>query len=248
VEERLQKILARIGVAPRRKAETLIAAGRVSVNGKIVQTLGTKADARHDQIRLDGKLIPADTERVYMVLHKPRGYVTTLHDPQGRPIVTDLIAGIGVRVFPVGRLDYDSEGLLFLTNDGEFAQRVLHPRYGITKTYNVKIQGHLDRDALRSLQAGLDLSDGRFEPLQVVVNKVNPKSTWVTISIHEGRNRLIRHAFASMGHLVRRLIRVSVGDVFLGSLRVGTWRNMTPQEVERLMVRSQMPQIRKKLS
>ena len=185
MEERLQKILSRAGVASRRTAEKMISAGRISVNGVIVQGQGIKADIDRDQIRVDGKLISAEMEKVYIVLNKPKGYMTTLKDPEGRPIVTDLLAGIGVRVFPVGRLDYDSEGLLFLTNDGEFAQRLQHPRYRVQKTYRVKIEGHLHNRELQKLGTGVDLPDGKFTPLRVAVEKVNPKSTWLTLIVHE---------------------------------------------------------------
>jgi 23S rRNA pseudouridine2605 synthase len=248
MEERLQKILSRAGVASRRTAEKMISGGRISVNGLIVRQQGSKADISHDEIRVDDKLIAAETEKLYIVLNKPKGYVTTLKDPEGRPIVTDLLAGINVRVFPVGRLDYDSEGLLFLTNDGEFAQNLQHPRYEIKKTYRVKIEGHLNKDELQMLQKGVDLPDGQFIPSRVAIEKVNPKSTWLILVIHDGRNRVIRRAFESLGHFVSRLIRISFGDVVLDSLAEGAWRNLHPKEVARLMVQPQVHKIRKKLS
>jgi 23S rRNA pseudouridine2605 synthase len=248
MEERLQKILSRAGVASRRTAEKMISAGRISVNGVIVREQGIKADIHHDEIRVDDKLISVETEKIYIVLNKPRGYVTTLKDPEGRPIVTDLLAGIDGRVFPVGRLDYDSEGLLFLTNDGEFAQRLQHPRYEIKKIYRIKIEGRLNKDELQMLEKGVDLPDGRFMPLRVTIEKVNPKSTWLSLMIYDGRNRVIRRAFESMGHFVSRLIRVSFGDVALDSLGEGTWRNLYHKEVEWLMIQSQVHRIRKKLS
>jgi 23S rRNA pseudouridine2605 synthase len=248
MEERLQKILSRAGVASRRTAEGMISAGRISVNGVIVREPGSKADVHHDRIRVDDKLISTEIEKIYILLNKPRGYVTTLKDPEGRRIVADLLAGIDVRVFPVGRLDYDSEGLLLLTNDGEFAQRLQHPRYEVEKTYRVKIEGHLNKDELRNLEKGVDLPDGRFIPSRVAVEKVNSKSTWLRLTIHEGKNRVIRRAFDSMGHFVSRLIRISFGDIVLDSLPEGAWRNLHPREVKRLMVQRHGPIIRKKLS
>jgi 23S rRNA pseudouridine2605 synthase len=247
MEERLQKILSQAGIASRRAAEKMISAGRVSVNGVIVRTQGSKADIRHDEIRVDDKLISVDSEKIYIVLNKPKGYITTLKDPEGRPIVTDLLKGIDVRVFPVGRLDYDSEGILFLTNDGNFAQRLQHPRYEIEKTYRVKIEGHLRTNEAQMLEKGINLPDGRFAPLRVAIEKVNPQSTWLTLIIHEGRNRVIRRAFETMGHFVSRLIRVSFGDIALGSLAEGAWRNLRPKEVERLMRQTQVYGIRKKI-
>jgi len=236
MEERLQKILSRAGVSSRRAAEKMIAEGRISVNRTIVVEPGTKADPGKDEIRLDGRLISLETERIYLMLHKPKGYVTTLSDPQGRPIVTDLLNGVAARVYPVGRLDYDSEGLLILTNDGEFAQRLQHPRYGIPKTYRVKVEGHLLKGELKALENGIDLPDGRFAPAEIELKKTNPRSTWLTITLTDGRNRVIRRAFDSLGHPVARLVRVAVADITLASLHEGAWRLLTSREVERLLI------------
>jgi len=236
MEERLQKILSRAGVSSRRAAEKMIAEGRISVNGTVVVEPGTKADPGRDEIRLDGRLISLETERIYLMLHKPKGYVTTLSDPQGRSIVTDLLNGVAARVYPVGRLDYDSEGLLILTNDGEFAQRLQHPRYGIPKTYRVKVEGRLPKGELTALLNGIDLPDGRFAPTDVHLEKTNPGSTWFTMTITDGRNRVIRRAFDSLGHSVVRLIRVAVADIALSTLREGAWRMLTSREVERLLI------------
>ena len=235
MEERLQKILSRAGVSSRRAAEKMIAEGRISVNGTVVVEPGTKAEPGKDEIRLDGRLISLETDRIYLMLHKPKGYVTTLSDPQGRPIVTDLLNGVATRVYPVGRLDYDSEGLLILTNDGDFAQRLQHPRYGIPKTYRVKVEGHLPKGELKALENGIDLPDGRFAPSEVRLEKTNPGSTWLAITMSDGRNRVIRRAFDSLGHSVARLIRVAIADVTLAALREGAWRLLTPREVERLL-------------
>lgn len=233
--ERLQKIIANAGIASRRAAESLIRQGRVSVNGVIVKEMGSKADPERDEIRLDGRLISTDVSKLYLMVYKPAGYVTTLKDPEGRRIVTDLLHGIEERVFPVGRLDYDSEGLIILTNDGDFAQKMQHPRYGIPKTYLVKIKGSLKPREMRAIQAGVRLEDGLFTPEEVVVEKTNPKSTWLRVTIIEGRNRVIRRAFDAVGHSVGRLIRIALGGVQLGDLKEGKFRFLTKREIVLLL-------------
>lgn len=234
MQERLQKILSTAGVSSRRAAERMIAEGRISVNGVVITQPGTKADPRKDDIRVDGRLVSMEADRVYIMLNKPQGYVTTLSDPQGRPIVTDLVNGVMERVYPVGRLDYDSEGLLLLTNDGDFAQRLQHPRYGVPKRYRVKVEGMLQKSDLKALQDGVDLEDGRFAPADVCLEKTNRGSTWLAMTITDGRNRVIRRAFDTLGHSVVRLVRIAVGDLSLGSLAEGAWRALTPRELERL--------------
>lgn len=231
MEERLQKILSQAGVASRRSAERLIAEGRVRLNGVPVTVPGMKADSGKDEIRVDGRLISCEKERVYLMLHKPRGYITSMSDPQGRPIVTDLLIGLSTRVFPVGRLDYDSEGLLLLTNDGEFALRLQHPRYGIPKRYRVKLAGRILPSTLKRLEKGVELADGPFMPDDIVLEKTNPGSTWLALTIRDGRNRVIRRAFEALGHDLARLVRVAVGPLALGSLAQGTWRFLTTGEV-----------------
>jgi len=232
VEERLQKILSQAGVASRRTAEKMIAEGRVSVNRVMATEPGTKADPVRDEIRVDGRLISCEREKIYILLHKPQGVVTTLSDPQGRPIVTDLLEGVTDRVFPVGRLDYDSEGLLILTNDGEFSQRLQHPSYGIPKTYRVKVEGNPGKKEIQMLKNGLYLPDGRFAPVDVCIEKTNQESAWLRLIIMDGRNRVIRRTFEALGHPVRRLIRVAVGDVTLNAVREGAWRRLTRKEVD----------------
>ncbi len=248
MEERLQKILSNAGLSSRRAAEKMISDGRISVNGVVVREQGTRADAGRDEIRVDGKLVSFENEKVYIVLNKPAGYVTTLSDPQGRPIVTDLLKGVAERVFPIGRLDYDSEGLLLLTNDGDFAQRLQHPRYKVPKTYRVKIEGRLNRIELQGLEKGIDLPDGRFAPTFIATEKFNPKSAWLRLTIHDGRNRVIRRAFDSIGHSVTRLVRVSFGDITLEALGEGEWRSLSHGEVALLVRQSQAHQEGKKLS
>lgn len=236
--ERLQKIIAGAGITSRRAAETLITEGRVSVNGVVVRELGSKADPTRDEIRVNGRLISTEVSRVYLMLNKPSGYVTTLKDPEGRPIVTDLLAGIEERVFPVGRLDYDSEGLLILTNDGDFSQKLQHPRHRIPKTYLVKVRGGLTRRELGEIEKGVELEDGIFAPTEMRVEKTNPKSTWVRLTIHEGRNRVIRRLFDAVGHPVARLIRTGIGEVQLGNLKEAEFRPLKKREVEQLLSRA----------
>ncbi|OIP92857.1 MAG: pseudouridine synthase [Syntrophaceae bacterium CG2_30_49_12] len=236
MEERLQKIIARAGFASRRAAEKMIKEGRVRVNNAVVRQLGTKADVEKDEVRVDGNLISSEVAKIYLMLHKPGGYVTTLHDPQGRPIITDLLSDVSERVFPVGRLDYDSEGLLLMTNDGVFAQRLLHPRFGIPKTYKVKIRGDLTGSEIRDLEKGIELDDGKFRPEAFRVEKTNRKSCWVSLTITEGRSRMIRRGFASLGHPVVRLIRVAISDVSLGDLKAGAYRSLTKREVQKLLL------------
>lgn len=235
MEERLQKIIAAAGICSRRAAEELILAGKVQVNDRVVRQLGTKADPQRDEIRVEGRLITTEVERLYLMLNKPAGYVTTLKDPEGRPVVTDLLREVGGRVYPVGRLDYDSEGLLILTNDGAFAERVQHPRYEIPRTYLAKVRGRVTRKELQSLLKGIELEDGPFTVDGIQEEKFNEKSQWLRVTISEGRNRIIRRAMEALGHPVARLIRVSVGDLELGDLKPGQYRRLRKKEVEGLL-------------
>lgn len=235
MKERLQKIIASAGVASRRNAEKLISDGRVTVNHVVARELGVKADSQKDEIRVDDKLVFAEVSKIYLMLNKPRGYVTTLYDPQKRHIVTELLLGISDRVFPVGRLDYDSEGLLLLTNDGDFSQKIQHPGFSIPKTYEVKVEGILTDHDLRSLTKGARLDDGRFKPDRLELMKRGTKNTWVTLTISEGRNRLIRRGFEALNHSVIRLIRTAVSDLQLGTLKTGAYRHLTKKEVKKLL-------------
>jgi len=242
MEERLQKIIAAAGICSRRAAEELILAGKVQVNDRVVRQLGAKADPGRDEIRVDGRLISTEVERVYLMLNKPAGYVTTLKDPEGRPIVTDLLRDVPERVFPVGRLDYDSEGLLLLTNDGGFAERIQHPRYAIPRTYLVKVRGRVTRKDIQALISGIELEDGPFTVDGVQEEKSNEKSQWLRITISEGRNRIIRRAMEALGHPVARLIRIAVGNLELGSLKPGEYRRLRRRDVEGLL----RPRLKKK--
>jgi 23S rRNA pseudouridine2605 synthase len=234
VQERLQKVIAQAGLASRRDAEKMILAGRVSINNRVVKQMGSKADIEKDEIRLDVMLIYAELEKIYIMLNKPTGYVTTLRDPQNRPIVSDLLPAEVPRVFPAGRLDYDSQGLLLLTNDGDFAQRLIHPRFRIPKVYQVKIKGRLSNSEIRALQFGVELDDGKFKPEDVRVVKVNEKSTWLSITLRSGKNRIIRRAFEALGHDVAELVRTRIGDLELGNLKTGAHRFLTQAETQKL--------------
>ena len=233
--ERLQKILARAGVASRRAAEEMILAGRITVNGEVVNTLGSQA-APGDEICVDGKALAGAETKRYLMLHKPTGYVTTVHDPQGRPTVKDLVSSIPERLYPVGRLDFDSEGLLIMTNDGDFAYRLQHPRFGVPKTYRVKVEGRLGSNDLEQLAAGIRLPDGVFKPAAVRLERVTQTGTWLRLTITEGRNRIIRRVMDQMGYPVRRLIRVAEGGVELGTLKKGEFRDLSPVEMETLVI------------
>ena len=231
--ERLQKILARAGVASRRAAEELIRAGRVTVNGEVVRELGAKADAQADDVRLDGERLRAQRLR-YLLLHKPVGVVTTLDDPERRTTVRDLLPADLDRVYPVGRLDYHSSGLLLLTNDGELAMRLLHPRYRIPRTYRVKILGHLTPEKLARLRRGVRLEEGMTGPAEVDVERRLEGKTWLRITIREGKRREIRRMCEALGYRVERLTRIRFGPIDLGRLPAGQWRPLEAPEVEAL--------------
>ncbi len=239
MEERIQKILARCGIASRRSAEHMMLEGRVTLNDLVVTQLGTKADLARDVIRVDGGMISeAAVSPIYLMLNKPPGYVVTLSDPHGRPIVSDLLRDVSDRVFPVGRLDYDSEGLLLMTNDGDLSYRIQHPRFKIPKTYMVKVQGNLTRIDLENIRKGAVLPDGPFKPVLVSSDKINRKSSWVEMTILEGRNRVIRRFFEQINHPVVRLIRIAIADLGLGDLKTGEYRYLHNKEVKSLIEHS----------
>ena len=229
MEERLQKLLSAAGVCSRRAAEAYITAGRVTVNGQTAE-LGQRADPKRDEILVDGKPLAPKAEHVYLLLNKPRGYVTTLSDEQGRKTVADLVANCGVRVYPVGRLDLDSEGLLLMTNDGDLMQHLLHPSGEINKTYHVSVYGPV-AGAAKRLEAITDLEGERIRPAEVEVLRRTGEAAELAITIHEGKNRQIRRMCASCGLTVKRLRRVKEHSLVLGDLPVGTWRYLTAEEV-----------------
>ena len=232
MEERLQKILSAAGVCSRRAAEGYITAGRVAVNGQIAE-LGWKADLDRDEIRVDGKLLSGAEEKVYLLLNKPRGYVTTLSDEKGRKNVAELVKDCGVRVYPVGSLDLDSEGLLLMTNDGDFMQHLLHPSGEINKIYHVSVFGPVGK-AAEKLSSITDLDGEKIRPAQVKVLKLSAQTAELEITIHEGKNRQIRRMCAACDLTVKRLRRVQEHSLALGDLPVGQWRYLTEQEIAAL--------------
>ena len=232
MKERLQKILAQRGICSRRKAEEWIAAGRVSVNGRPC-SLGDTADADLDRITLDGKPLPGQGKRVYIMLHKPRGFVTTLSDEKGRKNAAQLVADCGERVYPVGRLDLDSEGLLIFTNDGDFANALMHPKHQVDKVYQVTVVGY-SADALEKLKLPVELDGYRIQAPSVELLRAEGTRAVLQVTIHEGRNRQVRRMCAMAGMTVQRLKRTAEGGVSLGDLPKGKWRHLTAEELRKL--------------
>lgn len=235
MKERIQKILAHSGICSRRKAEDLIREGRVMVNGRVAE-IGMKADLETDYIRIDGKLVLRPEPKKYIIMNKPRGVITALSDPEGRPTVKDLIKGLRVRVYPVGRLDFNSEGLLLLTNDGELANRIIHPRHKVPKKYLVKVKGKISDEDIRRLRKGVMLEDGMTLPARVrrvrMPRSVN--NSWIEITIREGKKRQIRRMLEVVGHPVLKLKRTAIDGLKLSGLLPGQWRELSPEEVKRL--------------
>ena len=248
--ERLQKIIAHAGFASRREAETMIREGRVTVNGKVVTELGTKAAPGQDHIKVDGKLITrAETHR-YILLYKPREIMSTANDPQGRKTVIDLVKGVRERIYPVGRLDYQSEGLLLLTNDGDLAFKVSHPQHGSVKTYHVKVRGVPDERIIGKLERGITIEGKRTVPCEIERMKTTGRSTgrsdeegnsWYEVRLREGRNQQIRKMFKAVGHPVSKLRRVAIGPIADPKLTPGDWRELTTKEVKMLATMQEMP-------
>ena len=227
--ERLQKILAQAGVASRRASEEMIAAGRVRVNGRVISELGAKADQRNDRIEVDGRRL-AREKPVYIVLHKPRNVVSTLSDPEDRPTVKDYVKAIPARLYPVGRLDYATSGVLLLTNDGEFTQALLHPKGKVPKTYVVKLDRQMQEDEIGRWREGIELDDGKTLPADVRLLRYEAGKTWLEITLFEGRNNQIRRMADSRGYIVMRLARVSFAGIEGTNLRPGQWRALTIDE------------------
>ncbi len=232
MEERLQKLLSAAGVCSRRAAEDYITAGRVTVNG-IPASLGQRADPERDEIRVDGRRLASRAAPVYLMLNKPRGYVTTLSDEKGRRTVSDLVKDCGVRLYPVGRLDLNSEGLLLMTNDGELAQRMTHPSHEVSKTYHVLVLGAVEGAAER-LSALTELEGETIRPARVSVLRTSGETAELSVTIHEGKNRQVRRMCAACGLTVRRLRRVREHTLELGTLPSGTWRYLTEEEIREL--------------
>jgi 23S rRNA pseudouridine2605 synthase len=234
--ERIQKILSQAGIASRRASEQLMLEGRVTVNGETIRELGTKADPAHDDIRVDGRRVTVVTRHRYLLVNKPRGYVTTRSDPQRRPTVIDLLRGVREYVYPVGRLDFDSEGLLLLTNDGDLAARLTHPRHGIARVYEARVLGVPDAHDLDRLSRGIVLDGRRTKAAEVKLlpHGRDADNSTLAITIHEGRNRQVRNMCDAIGHPVTHLKRVAIGPLRDTKLKLGQWRDLTADEVQRL--------------
>ena len=239
---RLQKVLANAGLASRRVAEDMINEGRVEVNGKLVVERGMRVDPEHDVIRVDGSRVPPPRRHLYLVLNKPRGVVSTMDDPEGRRTLADLLVGkvpgrrsANDRLFHVGRLDTDTEGLLILTNDGDFAHRLAHPSFQVPKTYLAEVEGLVSPHTLKRLRAGVTLDDGPVKPSAVKIMSAVGDKTLVKITLTEGRNRIVRRTMDSVGHPVRRLSRTGIGPVRLGTLKIGEFRELSRDELGELL-------------
>jgi len=232
--ERLNKIISMAGIGSRRSADELISAGRVMVNGRVITKLGSKAIWGIDSITIDGKQVPNPPEKIYIILHKPFGYVSTLRDPEDRPIIHDLIKDVKERAYPVGRLDFDSQGLLILTNDGDLAFRLMHPRFHIPRTYKVTVNGCMTAQSVERLRNGIMLEDGPTNPAHVSIIKKEKDRTVLRITMFEGRSREVRRMFEAVGHTAIKLIRTGYGKITLGNLKVGRYRHLTNSEVKAL--------------
>jgi len=239
MEQRLQKLIATAGIASRRHAEELITAGRVTVNGEVIRELGTKADPERDHIKVNGKLINPQLkarDKVYVLLNKPRGYLSSVSDPEGRPLVTELLPPNLGRLHPVGRLDFNTEGLLLLTNDGDFTNYVTAARNRVEKVYEVKVKGVPTEGAIQRLRRGVTLEDGtRTAPAQIKHLGETQTNAWYEVLLHQGRNQQVRRMFELIGHSVLKLRRVRIGFLTDDNLKPGHWRFLTPAEAARLM-------------
>lgn len=234
---RLQKYLAGCGIASRRKAEEIIAQGRITVDGQVVRAMGVQVNPGRQEIQLDGKAVTPHEDLLYVLLNKPPGYVTTLSDPQGRPIVTSLLRGIKARLFPVGRLDLDTEGALILTNDGEMAQKIQHPSYEITKTYEAQVLGRPSSKKILQLEQGILLEGKKTAPARLLPLSSTNGTTSIRITIHEGRKRQVKKMFQAIGHPVFHLKRIAYGHLFLDGLLPGKYRFLTPDDLKKIFVK-----------
>jgi pseudouridine synthase len=234
MEQRLNRILSLSGVASRRKADEFINNGRVTLNGKWVSELGTKAVWGTDSIKLDGREIPGPSDRIYIMLNKPFGYITSLNDPEGRPVVTNLIKDISRRLYPVGRLDFDSIGLLLMTNDGDFSYRLTHPKFHVSKTYKVTVDGIVNEATLKKLKDGVELKDGFSGRSKASLIKQTGSRSVIRLTISQGRNRLVRRMVETVGCKVIQLMRTGFGGLEIGNLKIGKYRYLTLEEVSEL--------------
>ncbi|OGP17839.1 MAG: pseudouridine synthase [Deltaproteobacteria bacterium GWC2_55_46] len=232
--ERLQKIIATAGITSRRKAEELITQGRVTVNGKEITELGAKADPLQDRIEVDGKRISVKGPKVYILLYKPKGYISSVSDEHGRPVVTNLVSRLRLRVYPVGRLDYDAEGVLLLTNDGDLSNRLIHPTFQVPKKYLVKVKDAPAREKLDKLEKGIRLEDGKTLPAKAKFVRATQENSWIELTVFEGRNHLVKRMCMAIGHPVQKLKRVEFAGLRLGTLKPGEFRLLTEDEVAEL--------------
>jgi len=230
--ERIQKILARAGIASRREAERMVLEGRVVVNGQVVDQLGFKADWMKDHIKVDGKRLSRPEPKITLLLNKPKNYLSTVKDPKGRPTVMDLLGRIKWRVYPVGRLDFDAEGILLLTNDGDLAYQLSHPKFSIPRTYWAKVEGIPEKTELMRLKRGVMLEDGVARVLSIHLLRKMEKHSWVEAIVTEGRNHLIKRIFSAIGHPVLKLKRVGFGPIRLEGLPTGQYRRLTDEEMK----------------
>jgi 23S rRNA pseudouridine2605 synthase len=231
--ERLQKYLARCGVASRRKCEDMIKAGKVKVNNKVITQMGTKINPRKDKIKVNGKKVSPENYSV-LIMNKPPGVLSTVSDPTDRQTVIDLLPPMSMRLYPVGRLDYYSEGLILLTNDGNLTQGLLHPKNDVPRVYEVKIKGHIKDSDLVDMRKGVDLDDGKTKPLKVEIMEALSKNTWLRFTVTEGRNRLIRKICEKYNHTVLRLVRVKFGNIQLNDLKPGKYKIMNKLDIDKL--------------
>jgi 23S rRNA pseudouridine2605 synthase len=230
--QRINQILSLAGVTSRRKADELIQRGRISVNGRVIREPGTQAAWGTDSIKVDGQEIRGPSERIYLMLNKPAGYVSTLKDPGGRPVVTELLTGIKERVYPVGRLDFDTLGLMLFTNDGEWAHRLSHPRFHVPKTYKVTLEGTISEEALAVLRKGVDLEDGFSGPAKVALVQRSAGRSILRMTITTGKTHIVKRMVDAVGFEVIHLLRTGFGTLLLGQLKVGRFRHLEPEEVE----------------
>ena len=231
---RLQKYIANAGIASRRGAEKIIAEGRVAVNGEIIREMGVQIDENYDTVEVDGEKIKSAEKKYYIMLNKPTGFVTTVSDDKGRPTVMELISDISARLYPVGRLDYDTEGLLLMTNDGDLTYRITHPKHDVKKTYVAEVTGNITMDTINQLRRGVIIDGFKTSPAEVEVVGATQYGTKIEITIHEGKNRQVRKMFESLGCIVKKLKRVSEAGLNLGHLPSGKWRKLSESEVNML--------------
>lgn len=231
---RLNKFLSQSGVTSRREADRMIAEGRITVNGQVVQVFGLTIDDEKDEVKVDGRRVKKDEQMVYLILNKPAGYLVSLKDPFGRPTIKDLLPSFKNRIFPVGRLDYESQGLLILTNDGDLAHRLTHPRFEVKKIYLVKVKDQPDSLKLAKLEKGIFLDGKKTAPAKIVPLRISSRQTLLRVEIYEGRKREIRRMLEAIGHRVLELRRIKLDGLSLGKLKKGQWRYLSPKEVGNL--------------